>query len=308
MLLHKENYLDKVKEIISSDIDIAVAYWGEGSSMLLENTDNARIICNLFSNGTSIDEIKKIQALSKSRNIEIRHYPYLHAKTIISKDCAVIGSANFSNNGLGIFTEQPRQEELGAVCDKEIAKEAKSWFENIWEKSGHIDEKTLKLAENFHISTNHLFEWEDIFNSNNYDAPDLTNLKTFIAVYDRSVTDKAKSYGKKAKEAGLIFSENDIYEGWDYEDCKMQDGQIIIDLFWKNKNQRPECGGIWRIFANNGKTGDDIVHFCRREVNYIIPAFNERDCNELLEKLKPALPNVPALIGLNDFIKILNQG
>ena len=114
--------------------------------LLKDATGQVRIICNLLTGGTNPQAISTLLA---RRNFEIRHSSILHAKVLLCADRAIVGSANFSANGLhyegeelggwdeaGIETRDPSS--LSSIAD---------WFETLWRSSSILSRSDLALAE-----------------------------------------------------------------------------------------------------------------------------------------------------------------
>ena len=91
-----------IKNVLGgSDVRCAVAFWGRGIEALFPQTtvNQPRIICDVVLGGTSPDVLR---ALGAPRNDFLRHIPRLHAKVYISDRGAIVGSANASQNGIGL--------------------------------------------------------------------------------------------------------------------------------------------------------------------------------------------------------------
>ena len=146
MFVTSEDYKFQVEKIIqkSDSVDIAVAFWGKGAEKLFEKIEKPiRILCNLTSGGTNPEPIEKLY-----KNIEIRHLNDLHAKVVIGDKSAIVGSANFSTNGLNIEDgEFDGWQEAGFVTDDEVSLAKMSfWFEQQWNRGQVVDGKLLEKA------------------------------------------------------------------------------------------------------------------------------------------------------------------
>ncbi len=132
-----------------SDLDIAVAFWGEGAIRAF-GLDcpgrKVRFIINLDSGGTNPSEIEK---LFKQYPKSIKQNGRLHAKAYIGKSVMVLGSANASANGLGLEgAEQSKWDELSLlVDDRATIKNAKTWFETQWEENQSVKMKDIEKAK-----------------------------------------------------------------------------------------------------------------------------------------------------------------
>ncbi|NKF26473.1 hypothetical protein HER21_08410 [Pseudomonas sp. BGM005] len=122
-------------------LDIAVAFWGEGSISALgldQSQRNVRILLDLSAGATNPSVVRK---LLESHPAKIRCVPRLHAKTYISENELVVGSANASANRLGIEGHAASQWiELGILSNDTTAVEhAKSWFADLWSIAQPVD-------------------------------------------------------------------------------------------------------------------------------------------------------------------------
>lgn len=90
---------------------------------------------NSISTESQIQNVIKFISLHK---LKIRHFPTLHAKTIITDDKIFLGSSNFTDNG--IF----RKNELSVVIsDQKNVNEINNWFESWWLVSDSVQSEML---------------------------------------------------------------------------------------------------------------------------------------------------------------------
>ena len=131
MFLHAENYKAAIEELIkgSKKLDVAVAFWGKGAEGFIPDSGKSiRIVCNLRSGGTNPFVIK---SLMKCEGIEIRNLDVLHAKLVLGSKAAILGSANFSANGLNFEGDDELKgwQEAGLRVDApEQLKTMRDWF------------------------------------------------------------------------------------------------------------------------------------------------------------------------------------
>lgn len=152
MFIDSKSYKYKVKTLIDEsderdDLKIAVAFWGKGAETWLESkSKKLKVICNLTSGGTNPTVIKKIH---KSDPQAVKHHDNLHAKVFVSRNAAIIGSANMSTNGLNIESEEfDGWEEAGYLTNlSDDIKDAQKWFDNRWEEAQWITPEMFKAAE-----------------------------------------------------------------------------------------------------------------------------------------------------------------
>jgi hypothetical protein len=126
----------------SEPILIAVAFWGEGAQSLINSNKRYKIICNLSVGGTNPKVIREISILP---NVEIRHMPDLHAKVIVGKQKAIVGSSNISAAGLGLReTDGASWVEAASLTD---SRDARQWFNSNWSSALQVNEDILLTAE-----------------------------------------------------------------------------------------------------------------------------------------------------------------
>jgi hypothetical protein len=150
MFLINEAYSREVKALVSSGgpLDMAIAFWGRGAQDILASgkSGTRRIVCNLVSGGTNPSVIR---ALLDTTDIDIRQNDSLHAKVLLGAEHGIVGSANFSANGLGFEgDERGSWIEAGFLLhDHAHLAEARQWFESLWKSAQMITENMLVAAE-----------------------------------------------------------------------------------------------------------------------------------------------------------------
>lgn len=155
MFLSSENYFKEIQNLVQSgsNLSLAVAFWGEGAQSLIKRSyqgQRLRLLCNLGSGGTNPKVIRNLLAFShENPDLQLRTMETLHAKLVIGEASAIIGSANFSANGLGLErSECATWVEAGyLVEDIQQIGSMQAWFDGVWGKSEHITEALLKKAE-----------------------------------------------------------------------------------------------------------------------------------------------------------------
>ena len=155
--LHGDLIREAIEEIVSdkalrnTPLNIAVAYWGEGSidstrlRVRRNKSDRVRIVCDLRSGACNPRPIRELLDLG----FGIRTCDGMHAKVWSCSEHAIIGSANVSVNGLGIEDAMSGRNREAAVLthDLILAESVNSWFEELWVASDEIDGAVIKLAE-----------------------------------------------------------------------------------------------------------------------------------------------------------------
>lgn len=297
MFLNSENYLDQVKQLADSSqsLDLAVAFWGNGAEKLFENWQGGslKILCNLSSGGTNPHTIRQLMALPGA---EVRQANDLHAKVMLGESAALIGSANFSANGLGYEgNECTGWQEAGMRVDAPAQLgPIRTWFNRMWEvnKDNTISDQDLLSAQ---------VNWDKrraAIPAVNEGAPlleqSLSAIKgrpIYLAIYRWSASEKAwqdfESVKEKVQQAGGRTRKTlDFFENWSDEGGNRlpEDGQIIIVYSGSKGAVRVE--NIWRR-APALDTGN--IKILTREPSaggWILP---RADQDKLAERLKPWL-------------------
>ncbi|EXI65167.1 MAG: hypothetical protein AW08_03439 [Candidatus Accumulibacter adjunctus] len=155
---------------VDEPIAIAVAFWGKGAEALLPADRRFRLICNLSMGGTNPAVIETLLARP---GIDVRHLPDLHAKVVLTASGAVVSSANFSANGLGLDGGAGWQEAgmLIPADDPEFVK-AYGWFEQLWRMAQPITETTLAEAAKQWHSEEHRLTMDSVAALEASSAPD----------------------------------------------------------------------------------------------------------------------------------------
>lgn len=140
MFISPHEYKDYLSQMVEEEesLDVAVAFWGKGAEKLIHPNPNKpiRMICNLLSGGTNPKAIQFfLDEARKGADISIRQCDRLHAKVMLGKRQALIGSANLSANGLGLEGAESAHWLEAAVLsrDASVVESARCWFEDLWQ-------------------------------------------------------------------------------------------------------------------------------------------------------------------------------
>ncbi|MGT2505596.1 phospholipase D family protein [Cupriavidus basilensis] len=142
-----EEILGHIQQLTSAQpadkaLRIAVAFWGDSAQTVIAEGRLYRIICNLTQGGTNPAVVKALRAMP---NVEIRHLSSLHAKVVIADKKAIVGSANFSTDGLGLDGVcESGWVEAAAVLD---AVAVEDWFDIHWRAASEVSDEALANAE-----------------------------------------------------------------------------------------------------------------------------------------------------------------
>lgn len=153
--------LERIESLLktaSTDIYVAVAFWGEGASDALglrSMKQKVRILCNLRLGGTNPCEVER---LCKIANVQVRHNDALHAKVYSNGRVCIVGSANASTNGLGWEGAKSRGLIEAAVefNDTENVGLVNGWIADLWANGTKVKQSDLQLAKK---------RWESVQNS-----------------------------------------------------------------------------------------------------------------------------------------------
>ncbi|SDF96860.1 MULTISPECIES: phospholipase D-like domain-containing protein [Rhodanobacteraceae] len=269
MFVSGDAYSTRVKELFATEqpLDVAIAFWGTGAeAKAVSKAGSARrIICNLGSGGTNPDVIEK---LGESPRVSVKKLDNLHAKVVIGKDVAIVGSANFSANGLGLEDgELAYWQEAGyIVTDKAELKRLRTWFTSLWDSEAStitpLDIKNareawalrrkmrpkLRAANDAFVITKdnwlgfrdrqiHVIVWGRF----------PTKAENARAQQDRKerADESADSSDKAKVRSGL-----DYYHNWGNDIHRHKHAQFI-DVHWMSKAKRFDCRGA-RTWIKDG--------------------------------------------------------
>jgi len=128
---------EAILQIVKDEsINIACPYLG------LDYLNRLTCLCKSWNLLTDVEEWIKSQNVNQrikildfiKNNISaIRHYPQLHAKTVMNSNAALLGSANFTEAGI-----QHRTELSILLNDEETINELNNWFVTQWNISSEI--------------------------------------------------------------------------------------------------------------------------------------------------------------------------
>lgn len=236
--LYGAEYLDAVRAAISSakHIDAAVAFWGAGSEHLFLNSSApTRLVCNLLSGGTNPSPI---QSLRNAGRVQIHHSSKLHSKVLLTDTVAIIGSANFSTNGLHYEGDElAGWLEAGIQTDDpEILSQVTSWFAEIWKSSLTIEEADLiAAAKNWKRSRSTRPSGPKAKSFDQLVKADLQGRPVYLVLWSDKATPAGHRAFERVKEEvaetpvqGIKNQELDFYEGWPLlpEDTYLIDAEI----------------------------------------------------------------------------------
>ena len=340
MFINSTNYLEKVNTIAAEngELLLAVSFWGDGAEKIISSrpTGNTiKIICNLKSGATNP---KTIDNLRKIKGINLRQHDRLHAKVAIGTSSAIVGSANFSCNGLNLEGDEIEGwEEAGILTqDTTQIKSIREWFKIIWDVSRDISDKDIEDAmavwnkrrdnriHNAPIVNKSTSGSLPHFPLDKFTYTDLLDRRIFLVIYRNGISKKAKAAYREWKEVitGKPVAQSaelpPIYEGW----SDLPRNAQLIDIYYGPRGAT-QCFGAF-TWTNNIKflyedKSEGHIDICRKENNVMgYPFLSNKDAATLIVTLRPhieAIWNSESAEGdeggkyilLADVVKILNR-
>jgi len=279
----------KLIELIFQDtqnICLAVAFWGLGSSDLIKKAKNKKIkiICNLESGATNPYEIIKIGQLIGFKNI--KSIENLHAKVYCTDKKLILGSSNFSANGLSLEGDETNKliEANILIEDSSIISQIHKWFDALWASAREVDKDYCRKS---------LSKWIKNRNRNGKRIKDIDFFKAFesgayneekiyIVIDTIGFTKEEEKEGDKvAKDAikGDLFYEGKELSYWyDYESVPRD--AFIISYFYDDKGKLGYYG-IWKTLPK--KYDRKGWQFCY-EIDYKV--LEKKHINQITRVLK----------------------
>lgn len=152
-----KSIFDQVERLIKStdkSLRIAVSYWGKDilkqtglQKRVEKRPDSVKVICDLASPGCNPEPIEQI----KNLGVEVKSLNNFHAKVWIGDSAVIIGSPNFSKNGLGYDEKSLLSNNVEAAVltqDSVLISRVAAWFEEQLCKSEPVTDKKIREARN----------------------------------------------------------------------------------------------------------------------------------------------------------------
>lgn len=302
MFIESKEYLAQIRRLIdrSDKVDMAVAFWGKGADALVPPGAGrkVRIICNLSSGGTNPEPVAALM----QRGFEVRQLDDLHAKVVIGKDAAIVGSANHSTNGLQLEgAESTGWSEAGLLTDDAATLDnVSTWFEAEWKRAQRISPENMLAAQE---------AWETRFaNRPVRPAKSFCDLRKSDLigrdVYGILWSEEASPEANQAYEAALASAKESgqanarflanlgFYEEWKslpfgvslVSFQGMPDGSYICDGIWRRLEQDEEI-------ATNPEDGPQLQFVSRQKtlLGIRVAAKDERKLEKMLAPRVDAL-------------------
>ena len=218
----------------------------------------------------------------------------LHAKVIRGDNGAIVGSANFSSNGLGLEGAESRHwQEAGVFTDDAAQVQSiNAWYKGIWNTAVKIDEKALVAAEQ---------DWL----SRRYERPVSKSGKRFINASSEALKDRPICFAvyweneTEVTEAALAEVQEkfnlsepqlrqafDCFEDWpDGQENSLPIDATIIVVYYKN-GRSIKVQNAWK---RNPTLDSPRVTMLQREEKIAGWSFSTADQQKLAKSLKPWL-------------------
>jgi hypothetical protein len=229
----------------TNSIQIAAPFWGEHAIDLLglekvvdRENPSFRLICNLESGACNPAPIKVL----KNRLLwSMRTNKRLHAKVYIFDDCAIVGSANPSANGLALQDTEANSwhEVCIVVSDRKDVRGLRRWFDRLFASSESKSVTPTRLAIAEALWKQRRRDTGNIFRRSAISLKDLAEGEqgasvlesTWIWIYsDPNVSNESQRYNSRIKrEYGNLHS--DPYEV--PSDPRRYGYDTIVDCFYE---------------------------------------------------------------------------
>lgn len=323
MFLDSETYLLTLKNLLVEEdsVDMAVAFWGEGAEKLLSTPGKKiRIVCNLTSGGTNPAVIELIRQMS---GVEVMHSDRLHAKVIIGKNKAIIGSANMSANGLNLEgAEIEGWQEAGLQIDSPVQlKDIRAWFKKQWGKAQPITNEMLALAHKRWESRRRerIFQGGESQSLMDLSESELKERNIVVALWRTPRSREATKYLRervKAEGNSVVTKSWDCYEDW-FDALSLSQLVIAVYIGERGKISICEPVEIFDIETRKHQEGEDkgkemSLHYSRTPLTQAVP-IRKNALKDLEKQIQPmAFELLPKgangyVMPLHDFINKLRN-
>lgn len=281
----------------------AVAFWGSGAELVLRPHPGRRIklICNLASGATNPSVI---EALQNMKGVLLKQHDRLHAKVFVGSKSALVGSANFSSNGLNLEgSELSGWEEAGLLTSNPLQIDAiREWFSALWEDSSEIKNSDLaearaKWAQRRVTRPKSSSPSSRGFTLKILNRSEITDRQVFVAIYGSWISEEAKK-AYRTYEEQLTGQEMPrsvklppIYENWP----ELPKDAQVIDLYYGSRGAL-RCYGVFtrthdvKFRYSDGSKGHLAV--CRREDHIMGYPFGAKEAAKLAEDLRPYIEKI----------------
>lgn len=302
MFLTSSDYQQAIISLAADEEELlaAVAFWGKGADTMIcpRVGQRARLICNLDSGATNPQVIKALRA---KPGVTIRQSDKLHAKVIAGAKKALVGSADFSANGLNLEgSEQCGWDEAGLLSgDPGQIAAIHQWFAGQWETARDISDKDLQLAQR---------RWSQRRSSRTASAPihaferlrltDTDDREIYLVIYNEAMSqDGEKAFQEEQKKRTCqpqtaITVLPPVYEGWP----DLPADALLIDLYYE-EGRKMECAGIFtrtlqdiNFTYSDGSAGH--LALCVQEDNVMGYPFDDKEARVFVKQIRPFIKKI----------------
>lgn len=319
MFLGPEQYTAALVRMVAeeSSLDVAVAFWGKGAEMKVHPDESKpiRIVCNLLSGGTNPWVIGRfLKRAELNSNIKIRQCDLLHAKVLVGRSQAIIGSANISANGLGLDgTETGRWIEAGVHTTAiEEVEGARAWFDQLWSSASTRAITSDDLARAIVAYKRHRGTRPDLiaagpFSFSKFTPEDLFDRDAYGLLYVSGPSEDAKAAtarhtAAEAKALGATAGKGQGTERWSFE-CWPEglntSGKIeYLAMLWDEEKANVVVDGpcvmtatqLEFTYSADGQRG--WLDLARPTSTLLGRSLGEKECRTLAKELRPFMQSV----------------
>lgn len=319
MFLGPDQYSAAVARMVAeeSSLDVAVAFWGKGAEMKVhpDKSKPIRIICNLQSGGTNPWVIARfLKRAELNSNIQIRQCDLLHAKVLVGRSQAIIGSANISANGLGLDgAETGRWIEAGVHTTAiDEVEGARAWFDQLWSSASaraitSYDLARAIVAYKRHRGTRPDFSATGPFSFSKFTPADLIDRDAYGLLYVSGPSEDAKAAtarhtAAEAKALGATAGKGKGTERWSFE-CWPEDLNTTskieyLAMLWNEEKANVVVDGpcvmtatqLEFTYSASGQPG--WLDLAKPTSTLIGHSLSKMECRVLARELKPYMQTV----------------
>ena len=276
----------------SKNVYLAVAFWGQGSSDILRKSKDKeiKIICNLESGATNPYEIIKIGQMIGFNNI--RSIKNLHAKVYLTDGNLILGSSNFSANGLSLEGDETNKliEANILVEDNSIINKAHNWFDTLWANAREVNksycEKFISDWAKRRKGTGQKNKENDFFKA--CQNGEYNEERIYIIIDTGGFTREEEIVGDKeariALKGDLFYEGKEISYWYGYESVPRD--AFVISYFLEDNGQL-EYYGIWKTLAK--KYDRKGWQFCYKVDHKVLEA---KHISQITKVLKQKIKNL----------------
>lgn len=303
MFLTSSDYQQAVTSLAADEEELlaAVAFWGKGADTMIcpRAGQRARLICNVDSGATNPQVIK---ALRDKPGVTIRQSDKLHAKVIAGAKKALVGSANFSANGLNLEgSEQSWWDEAGLLTEDpgQIAA-IHQWFAGQWDAARDISDKDLQLAQ---------LRWSQRRSGRTASAPltalerlrptDLDDREIYLVIYNEAMSEDAEKAYREEQEKLICQPQVEtsvlppMYEAWP----DLPTNALLIDLYYE-EGFGMKCTGVYiriplqdiNFTYSDGSAGH--LALCRQVHDVMGYPFENKEARQFVKQIRPFVKKI----------------